>query len=71
MALDAQELRGKTPDELREQLSQLKKEQFNLRFQAATNQIENTARMRVVRRDVARVMTILNQKAAEAAGTEA
>ena len=70
MALDAQDLRGKTPDELREQLGQLKKEAFNLRFQAATNQLENTARMRVVRRDVARVKTILNQKAADAAGTE-
>ena len=71
MALDAQDLRGKTPDELRDQLANLKKEAFNLRFQAATSQLENTARMRVVRRDVARVKTILNQKAAEAAKTEA
>ena len=71
MALDATDLRGKTPDELRDQLAQLKKEQFNLRFQAATNQLENTARMRVVRRDVARVNTILNQKAADAANSEA
>jgi len=45
----------------------LKKEAFNLRFQAATNQLENTARQRSVRRDVARVNTILNQKAADAA----
>ncbi|TFL19550.1 50S ribosomal protein L29 [Jannaschia formosa] len=65
--MDATELRGKTPDELREQLTQLKKEAFNLRFQQATNQLENTARMRQVRRDVARVNTILNEKAAEAA----
>jgi large subunit ribosomal protein L29 len=65
--MDATELRGKTPDELREQLTQLKKEAFNLRFQQATNQLENTARMRVVRRDTARVMTVLNEKAAEAA----
>ena len=67
--MDATELRGKTPDELRDQLANLKKEAFNLRFQAATNQLENTARMRVVRRAVARVKTILNQKAAEAAQT--
>lgn len=68
-AMDATELRGKTPDELRTQLTALKKEAFNLRFQQATNQMENTARIRVVRRDVARVMTVLNQKAAEAAST--
>ena len=51
MALNASELRDKTPDELRDQLVQLKKEAFNLRFQQATNQLENTARMRIVRRD--------------------
>jgi large subunit ribosomal protein L29 len=67
MALDARELRDKTPDQLRDQLVQLKKAAFNLRFQAATNQMENTARMRAVRRDVARVKTILNEKAAKAA----
>lgn len=67
--MDATELRGKTPDELRTQLTALKKEAFNLRFQQATNQMENTARIRVVRRDVARVMTVLNQKAADAAST--
>ena len=71
MALDAKELNDKTPDQLREQLVQLKKEAFNLRFQQATNQLENTARMRTVRRDVARVKTILNQKAASAAQSEA
>lgn len=65
--MDATELRGKTPDELREQLTQLKKEAFNLRFQAATNQLENTARMRIVKRSIARVNTILNEKAADAA----
>ena len=65
--MDASELRGKTPDELTTELENLKKEAFNLRFQAATNQLENTARMRVVRRSVARVTTILNQKAADAA----
>ena len=71
MALDATDLRGKSPDELRDQLTELKKEQFNLRFQQATNQLENTARMRTVRRDVARVQTILNEKARDAAKSEA
>ena len=65
--MDAKELRDKTPDQLREQLVGLKKEAFNLRFQQATGQFESTARMRVVRRDVARVKTILNEKAAQAA----
>lgn len=69
--MDASELRNKTPDELRDQLSNLKKEAFNLRFRQATNQLENTARMRSARRDVARVKTILNEKAADAAKTEA
>ncbi|MFZ7091685.1 50S ribosomal protein L29 [Primorskyibacter sp. 2E233] len=65
--MNAQELRDKTPDQLRDDLVQLKKEAFNLRFQQATGQMENTARMRQVRRDVARVKTILNEKAASAA----
>ena len=65
--MDAQELRNKTPDELRDALVQLKKEAFNLRFRKATSQLENTARMRSVRRDVARVMTVLNEKARNAA----
>ena len=65
--MNAQDLKAKTPDELRDALVALKKEAFNLRFQAATNQLENTARMRAVRRDVARVKTVLTQKAAEAA----
>ncbi|MDO5647971.1 50S ribosomal protein L29 [Paracoccus sp. (in: a-proteobacteria)] len=65
--MDAKELRSKTPDQLKDQLVALKKEAFNLRFQQATGQLEGTARMRAVRRDVARVKTILNQKAAEAA----
>jgi large subunit ribosomal protein L29 len=68
--MKADELRGKTPDELREQLVSLKKEAFNLRFQGATNQLENTARVRQVRRDVARVSTILNQKAADVVSAE-
>ncbi len=65
--MDAKELHDKTPDQLRDELANLKKEAFNLRFQQATGQLENTARMRGVRRDVARVETVLNQKAAEAA----
>ncbi len=68
--MNAQELRDKTPDQLRDELASLKKEAFNLRFQQATNQMENTSRMRTVRRDVARVKTILNEKAAAAAGNE-
>lgn len=65
--MNAQELRDKTPDQLRDDLVQLKKEAFNLRFQAAAGSLENPARMRQVRRDVARVKTILNEKAAVAA----
>ena len=60
--MNAQELRDKTPDQLREQLATLKKESFNLRFQQATGQLENTARMRKVKRDTARVLTVLNQQ---------
>mgnify|MGYP000965318445 FL=1 len=65
--MTANEQRDKTPDQLRDQLTALKKEAFNLRFQQATGQLEGTARMRSVRRDAARVLTVLNQKAAEAA----
>ena len=65
--MNAADLREKTPEELRTELENLKKEAFNLRFQGATGQLENTARMRSVRRDAARVKTILNEKAREAA----
>ena len=68
--MNAQELRDKTPDQLREELANLKKESFNLRFQQATGNLESTARMKVVRRNAARVKTILNEKAAAAAATE-
>ena len=68
--MDAKELSSKTPDQLRDELLALKKEAFNLRFQKATGAIENTARIRQVRRDVARVKTVLNQKAAAAASAE-
>tara|TARA_B100000787_G_C16158239_1_gene280039 strand:- start:1003 stop:1212 length:210 start_codon:yes stop_codon:yes gene_type:complete len=67
MAMNAHELRDKSPDQLREELSNLKKEAFNLRFQQATGQLESTARMRSVKRDVARVRTVLTEKAALAA----
>jgi large subunit ribosomal protein L29 len=70
MAMKPAELRDKTPDQLREELVRLKKEAFNLRFQQATGQLESTARMKVVRRDTARVATILNEKAAAAAGAD-
>jgi large subunit ribosomal protein L29 len=70
VAMKAEELRDKTPDQLREELESLKKESFNLRFQAATGQLENTARKRQVRRNAARVKTILNEKARAAATSE-
>jgi len=65
--MKATEVRDKTVDELEDELIKLKKEQFNLRFQTATGQLENTARVRQVRRDIARVKTIAKQKRAEAA----
>ncbi|SNR53694.1 50S ribosomal protein L29 [Puniceibacterium sediminis] len=65
--MNAKELHDKTPDQLRDELVSLKKEAFNLRFQQATGQMENTSRMKIVRRDVARIKTVLNQKAANAA----
>ena len=65
--MNAQELRAKTPDQLREELANLKKESFNLRFQQATGQLENTAQIRKARRTAALVKTILNEKAAAAA----
>lgn len=65
--MNATELNAKTPDQLRDDLVALKKEAFNLRFQKATGQLENTARIRQVRRDAARVKTVLNAKAADAA----
>jgi large subunit ribosomal protein L29 len=57
--MKASELRPKSADELKEQLLQLKKEQFNLRFQKAIGQLENTSRVRTVRRDIARLKTVL------------
>ena len=60
----------KTLDQLDDQLAKLKKEQFNLRFQRATGQLENTARVRVVRRDIAQLKTIAAQKRAAAKAKE-
>jgi large subunit ribosomal protein L29 len=60
--MDASELRPKTSDELKTQLADLRKEQFNLRFQRASGQLENTARVRQVRRDIARITTILGER---------
>lgn len=60
------DLRDKTEDQLGDQLVQLKKEQFNLRFQQATGQLEKTSRVREVRRDIARIRTLLNERRAAA-----
>ena len=63
----ASELQSKSIEELNGELADLKKEQFNLRFQQATNRLENTARVRQVRRSIARIQTVVNAKNAEAA----
>ena len=60
--MKSEEARGLTPDQLDEQLVKLKKEQFNLRFQRASGQLENTSRVREVRRDIARIKTVQVQK---------
>ena len=59
--MKAKEARDMTPDQLGDELAKLKKEQFNLRFQRATGQLENMARVREVRRDIARVETRMSQ----------
>ena len=61
--MKAEELRTKTQDQLADDLAALKKEQFNLRFQKATGQLEKTARVKEVRKDIARIKTIAAQKA--------
>ena len=63
--MEASDLRAKTERQLMEQLVELEKERFNLRFQAASGQLENTARKRVVRRDIARIKTLLPKKPKE------
>jgi large subunit ribosomal protein L29 len=67
--MKAPEVRRKSVDELNEQLTQLRKERFNLRFQKATGQLEGTGRVRQVRRDIARVLTILGERAKAEAGS--
>ena len=65
--MSAMEMRANSEDELSGQLVELKKEQFNLRFQRATGQLENTARVRQVRRDIARIRSILGERERAAA----
>ncbi|KQN72774.1 50S ribosomal protein L29 [Devosia sp. BK] len=60
--MKASDVRSKTADELKDQLVDLKKEQFNLRFQRATQQLEKPAQVKLVRRDIARIKTILGEK---------
>ena len=67
--MKAADVRQMTLDQLNDELVKLKKEQFNLRFQAASGQLENTARVREIRRDIARIQTITRQK--NAAGAKA
>jgi large subunit ribosomal protein L29 len=62
-----EDLRTKTDDQLVEALTELKREQYNLRFQAATNQLERPARVREVRREIARIKTLQGQRTREAA----
>ncbi len=62
--MTAQSLRSLSMDQLKDELVKLKKEQFNLRFQMASSQLENTARMNVVRKDIARIKTIMREKTA-------
>ena len=65
--MKSEDVRAMTEDQLSDELGKLKKEQFNLRFQQASGQLENTARVRQVRRDIARIRTVLNQKSRSAA----
>jgi large subunit ribosomal protein L29 len=65
--MKAGEVRDMTEDQLKDKLIQLKKEQFNLRFQRASGQLERTARIGEVRKDIARIKTILTEKTAKAA----
>jgi large subunit ribosomal protein L29 len=65
--MKASDLRTKTADELKTELLALKKEAFNLRFQKASGQVENTARISQVRRDIARIQTVLNANSARGA----
>lgn len=68
--MKAEDVRAKSEDELKESLIALRKEQFNLRFRRATGQLENTARVRQVRRDIARIKTVLNERSGPAAAAQ-
>jgi large subunit ribosomal protein L29 len=67
--MKAADVRRQSVDELQQQLDQLRKERFNLRFQKATGQLESTGRVRQVRRDIARILTILGERAKAEAGS--
>ena len=69
MAKTKIDFQGSSDDQLGEQLGNLKREQFNLRFQAATNQLEKPSRVREVRKDIARIKTVQQQRSASASGT--
>jgi large subunit ribosomal protein L29 len=62
--MKANDIRAMTNDQVKDEILKLKKEQFNLRFQRATGQVENTARIRQIRRDIARLKTVQSQQAA-------
>ena len=66
--MKATDIRGMDVERIDEEVLRLKKEQFNLRFQRATGQLENTARVRQVRRDIARLKTVAQQKRAQTKG---
>lgn len=68
--MKAADLRAKSLDQLQEQLAQLRKERFNLRFQKATGQLEATGRVRQVRRDIARILTLLGERGRQQAGAK-
>ena len=68
--MKVEDIRSMSPDQLDDQVVKLKKERFNLRFQRATGQLENTARLRETRRDIARIKTIANQKRASSPKTK-
>ncbi|MCA3261153.1 MAG: 50S ribosomal protein L29 [Telmatospirillum sp.] len=65
------DIRGKTDDQLKDQLVDLRKEQFNLRFQKASGQLENVARVRAVRRDIARIETVVGERRRKPASAKA
>ncbi len=69
--MKAADLRTKTDDELKDQLADLRKEAFNLRFQAASGQLENTAQAKTVRRDIARIKTIIGERTSASAASQA